>query len=165
MEINAEKTPVTFESSLLLAPNTLISIAELPYKLLIRSLTDYNDRTDVYEYEAVAYSVITVLVPRFAYQGKESHRMDVHRFQCVCLGDCKPYESAVTVTDDNKTVHDDLRTLGINAAWKLIRPTGENMYTIGYYTPPEKWPTEWTTPVKDTGPYCPATLRTGGNDY
>ncbi len=159
MEINAEKTPVTFESSILLAPNTLISIPELPYKLLIRSVTDYNDQSDVYEYEAVAYSVLTVSVGtriRVSGQGKPQDGRSPVPVRLYALGTANgPYESSVTVSDDSKNVRDDLRTLGIDAAWKMTRPTpgeGEYVwYVIGYYTPPEKWPTEWTIPVKDTG--------------
>ena len=159
MEINAEKTPVTFESSLLIAPNTLISIAELPYELLIRSVTDRNDNTGVYEYEAVAYSVITVNVGtriRVSGQGRAVDGFSPVPVRLYALGDADaPYEDSVSVGDDTMNVVDDNRSLGIDAAWSLTRPTpGEGEYVwyiIGYYTPPATWPTDWTTPVKDSG--------------
>jgi len=159
MEVNAEKTPIAFESSLFIAPNTLISIAEIPYDILIRTVTDKNDLSDVYEYEAVAYRVITVSVGtriRVSGQGRAQDGKSPIPVRLYALGDADaPFDTGTRVADDTGGVADDTQTLGTGADWSLSRPTpGEGQYVwyvIGYYTPPSTWPTEWTTPVKDSG--------------
>ena len=61
-EIDAQRTPVTFQTHLVFAPNALITITGLPYNLLIRRVTQLNDSHDLYEYDCVAYSLQAITV-------------------------------------------------------------------------------------------------------
>lgn len=158
-EISAEKTSVEFSTHLDFSPGTLIELAGLPYWLLIRSVTDRRDGSDIKDYSCVAYRIHTVEVStriRVSGNAKVRNAFSPVPVRLFALGNAEaPYEDSVVVADEDMIVSDEQGILGTNAQWQLERPTpgeGEYVwYTLGWYTPPQVWPQEWTVPVRDEG--------------
>ncbi|MFA5457935.1 MAG: tail fiber domain-containing protein [Synergistaceae bacterium] len=158
-EISAEKTSVEFSTHLDFAPGTLIELAGLPYWLLIRSVTDRRDGSDIKDYSCVAYRIHTVETStriRVSGNAKVRNAFSPVPVRLFALGNAEaPYEDSIVVADDAMIASDNNAILGASAAWQLTRPTpgaGEYVwYIIGWYTPPSTWPQTWTVPVKDEG--------------
>lgn len=158
-EISAEKTSVEFSTHLDFSPGTLIELSGLPYWLLIRSVTDRRDGSDIKDYSCVAYRIHTVATStriRVSGNSKVRNAFSPVPVRLFALGNAEaPYEDSVVVADDAMIASDNNAILGASAAWQLTRPTpgaGEYVwYIIGWYTPPSTWPQTWTVPVKDEG--------------
>lgn len=158
-ETRAQRTQVTFQTHLVLAPNSLIEIAGLPYQLLVRYRTEANDGTGYIEYDCVAYLVEDVTVGgKVAVVPKRTPRDGSSPIpvRLYAIGDdSAPFEDSERVADDTYVLADDYGAVGIDNAWGEIRPTPSEgqyvWYKIGYYTPPAKWPITWTVPVRDEG--------------
>ena len=158
-EISAEKTSVEFSTHLDFAPGTLIELSGLPYWLLIRSVTDRRDGSDIKDYSCVAYRIHTVETStriRVSGNAKVRNAFSPVPVRLFALGNAEaPYEDSIVVADDAMIASDNNAILGASAAWQLTRPTpgaGEYVwYIIGWYTPPSTWPQTWTVPVKDEG--------------
>jgi hypothetical protein len=158
-ETRAQRTQVTFQTHLVIAPNALIEIAGLPYQLLVRYRTEANDGTGYIEYDCVAYLVEDVAVGgKVAVVPKRTPRDGSSPIpvRLYALGDdSAPFEDSERIADDTYVLADDYGAVGIDNAWGETRPTpGEGQYVwykIGYYTPPATWPLTWTTPVRDEG--------------
>lgn len=158
-EISAEKTSVEFSTHLDFTPGTLIELAGLPYWLLIRSVTDRRDGSDIKDYSCVAYRIHTVATStriRVSGNAKVRNAFSPVPVRLFALGNAEaPYEDSIVVADDAMIASDNDAILGASAAWQLTRPTpgaGEYVwYIIGWYTPPSTWPQTWTVPVKDEG--------------
>ena len=143
--------------------DNLVSYLDLYMIILSR---EYDHVRDLYIYTGQGIAVIDYTIPisdikipesvgiRSGLDGSAgSSPVPVRLY---ALGDADaPFDTGTRVADDTGGVADDTQTLGTGADWSLSRPTpGEGQYVwyvIGYYTPPSTWPTEWTTPVKDSG--------------
>ena len=158
-EISAEKTSVEFTTHLDFTPGDLIELGGLPYWLLVRSVTDRRDESELKDYSCVAYRVHTIATnTRIRVRGntKASDGNSPVPVRLYAIGDEDgPYEDSVVLADDYMIASDDGLIVGVSEAWQLIRPTpgeGEYVwYVIGWYTPPQVWPQRWTVPVKDEG--------------
>lgn len=153
----AERTRINFKTHVVLQPNTLFTITEFPYQLLVRYVT--QTEPGFYEYECVAYAItapnigskIKVVSKRGALDG--STVIPVTQY---ALGDEDgPIEDAIIVADDTYRVADDYMVLGANSSWSTVAPVpgaGEYIWQrIGYYKPPATRPSSWSDPIRVTG--------------
>ena len=153
----AERTRINFKTHVVLQPNTLFTITEFPYQLLVRYVT--QTEPGFYEYECVAYAItapnigskIKVASKRGALDG--STVIPVTQY---ALGDENgPIEDAIIVADDTYRVADDYMVLGANSSWSTVVPTpgvGEYIWQrVGYYKPPATRPSSWSDPIRMTG--------------
>ncbi|MEA5031990.1 MAG: hypothetical protein VB025_07550 [Sphaerochaeta sp.] len=158
-EAKAQRTQVTFQTHVVLAPNSLVEIAGLPYQLLIRYRTEANDGTGYFEYDAVAFLIEDIVVGgKIKVFSKRSVRdggtpVPVSLY---ALGDLSgPFAETTRVADDFDVLADDYGTVGMDSTWSPTIPTpaeGQYIWTItGYYIPPATWPSTWTEPIRWTG--------------
>ncbi|MFA5706588.1 MAG: hypothetical protein WDA41_09560 [Candidatus Neomarinimicrobiota bacterium] len=158
-ETKAQRTQVTFQTHVVIAPNSLIEIAGLPYQLLVRYRTEANDGTGYFEYDCVAFLVsdvsvggkVKVFPKRSARDGGTPIPVNLY-----ALGDLSgPFIDTTRVADDTDVLADDYGAVGVDSTWSLTIPTpadGQYIWTItGYYIPPATWPSTWTEPIRWTG--------------
>ena len=158
-ETMAQRTQVTFRTHLVLAPNSLIEIAGLPYQLLIRYRTEAHDGTGYITYDAVAFLIedipvggkVKVFSKRSVRDGGTPVPVSLY-----ALGDLSgPFAETTRVADDFDVLADDYGTVGMDSTWSTTIPTpaeGQYIWTItGYYIPPATWPSTWTEPIRWTG--------------
>lgn len=158
-ETKAQRTQVSFQTHVVIAPNSLIEIAGLPYQMLIRYRTEANDGTGYFTYDAVAYLIedisvggkVKVFPKRSARDGGTPIPVSMY-----ALGDLSgPFLDTSRVADDTDVLADDYGAVGVDSTWSLTVPTpadGQYIWTItGYYIPPATWPSTWTEPIRWTG--------------
>jgi hypothetical protein len=158
-ETKAQRTQVTFQTHMVLAPNSLIEIAGLPYQLLVRYRTEANDGTGYFEYNCVAFLVsditvggkVRVFPRRSPRDGGTPIPVSMY-----ALGDLSgPFIDTTRVADDTDVLADDYGAVGVDSTWSPTIPApaeGQYIWTItGYYIPPATWPSTWTEPIRWTG--------------
>ncbi len=155
-EKDAERTSVEFTTHHAIEPNTLVEIEGLPYQLLVRYRTQEGEW---YKYSTVAYKLHDVpTTGRVRVIPREGAR-DGYSPQAVtlyALGDMDaPYDEHDRVADTESILADQFFIVGTGSPWSETPPIageGEYIWAItGYYTPPQMYPTSWTTPLRVTG--------------